>query len=114
MFPFAFSFLGLFAMPFLLSTEDDETLMSINTCCFYIVYAMVLMVTVPIFIVVNLLLAPFAYFKTVVHKFKLYRHYKASSTLSSFLLYIVIGFPLLLCSQIMDLYYFILHSFSDK
>ena len=37
---------------------------------------MVLMVTVPVFMAVNLLLAPFAYLKTVVHKFKLHRHYK--------------------------------------
>ena len=114
MFPFAFSFLGFFLIPFLLTIEDDEVLQSINTCTFYIVYSMVLMVTMPVFVAVNLLLAPFAYLKTVVHKFKLHRHYKASSTLSSFLLYIVAGLPLLVCSQIMDIYYFTVHTFSDK
>ena len=114
MFPFAFSFMGFFLIPFLLTIEDDEVLQSINTCTFYIVYSMVLMVTMPVFMAVNLLLAPFAYLKTVVHKFKLHRHYKASSTLSSFLLYIVAGLPLLVCSQIMDLYYFTVHTFSDK
>ena len=114
MFPFTFSFMGFFLLPVFWLVDDDEVLQSINTCCFYVVYSMVLSVTLPIFMAVNLLLAPFAYLKTVVHKFKLHRQYKASSTLSSFLLYIVAGLPLLICSQIMDIYYFLVHTFSEK
>ena len=75
---------------------------------------MILMVTLPVFMAVNMLLVPFAFLKTVVHKFRLYRHYRASSTLYSFLLYLLLGIPMLLCSQVMDTYYFILHSFSNK
>ena len=107
MFPFAFSFLGFFAMPFLVVIEDHQMLEAINTCCFHIVYLMILMVTLPVFMAVNMLLVPFAFLKTVVHKFRLYRHYRASSTLYSFLLYLLLGIPMLLCSQVMDTYYFI-------
>ena len=78
MFPFGFSFLGFFTLPFLIFTENRKTLESINSFCFHIVYSMVLMITLPTFIIFNIVLAPFAYLKTVVHKFKLWRHYKAS------------------------------------
>ena len=44
---------------------------------FHIGYSMtVAIVALPLFIVVNLALLPFAYFKTLTHKFILWRHYK--------------------------------------
>lgn len=114
MFPFPFAFLGLFSMPFLLLIASRDTLVKINKVSFHILYLMVILVILPIFIVFNLALAPFAYLKTVAHKFRLWRHYKASTTLAAFLFYIIAGMPMLVCSQITDIYHFLQHSFSDK
>ena len=79
MIPFIYSFLGLFTMPFLLTMHDHETLVSINNFCFHVAYSTtVAMVALPIFLAVNLALIPFAYLKTLGHKFALWRHYKSN------------------------------------
>ena len=114
MVPFVFSFLGLFSMPFLLTVHNEDTLASINNFVFHIAYSVVAMITLPIFLAVNLALLPFAYLKTVAHKFTLWRHYKGDSSCLNFFSYILFGLPLLACSQFTDAYFFILHSFSDK
>ena len=81
MLPFGFSFLGFFSMPFLILSEESSTQKSINGYLLHVGYFIVIMFTMPVFLAFNLAVAPFAYLKTIVHKFRLWRHYKGSNTL---------------------------------
>lgn len=77
MVPFIYSFLGFFAIPCYVSVHNHKTLESISNMMFHIAYSTtVAMIALPIFMAVNLALLPFAYLKTVVHKYALWRHFK--------------------------------------
>ena len=77
MLPNVYSFLGFFSLPLLLTVSNRDTLVSINNFLFHVAYSTnVILVALPVFLVVNFALIPFAYVKTVVHKFLLWRHFK--------------------------------------
>ena len=98
MFPFSFSFISLLAMPVLLLTDDKEILIAINNFCQRVVYAPVALIVLLVFIVINLFFLPFAFFKTLAHKFILWRRTKGSFQCQSLIYYLLLGIPLLIAS----------------
>jgi len=113
-FPFNFSWISLLVMPFLLYIKDKETLKYINGVCYYLVYSPLSLLILAIFVVVNLILLPFAYLKTVLHKTLLATRYNSSSYLKHLFIYIVMGIPFLLCAQFSDAYRFMVHTYDTK
>ena len=67
-----------------------------------------------VFMAVNLILLPFAYLKTALHKFLLAIRFNSSSYLKNLGIYIVMGIPFLLCAQFSDVYRFMVHTYDTK
>ena len=76
MVPFITSWLNLFTMPAFLCVKERGTLASLNNVVFCINYLPVSIVVLAVFMAVNLILLPFAYFKTVAHKIALVNRLK--------------------------------------
>lgn len=107
-----FSIIGFFLIPFYCCIKDKKRLERFNTrfylfchVCFYIPLSC-------IFVGLNLLMVPFAYLKTCIHKVNLFRQGIVSFV--SCLAYVVIGLPILLYAQMTDLWAFFKASFSRK
>ena len=66
--------------------------------CFFIVYFPISLMLLAIFMAVNLILLPFAYIKTIIHKSLLFKRYKSKSFSQGLIIYILLGVPFLLCS----------------
>ena len=64
--------------------------------------------------VVNGVMLPFAYIKTIVHKALLAKRFKSSNYCIDLFVFTLLGVPLLLCSQLTDMYYFFVHSYSPS
>lgn len=114
MFPFPASWLSMLSVPCLLMIKDRKKMAMINQVFFIMVYAPISLVTLSLFMAVNLALLPFAYLKTLVHKIVLWRVYKGKSQAMNFFVFLLLGIPMLLLSQFTDAFYFILHSYSTK
>lgn len=78
MIPFTFSWLSLIMVPIVFLVKDPQSLETLNEYCLNVAYFPVALCTLAFFMVVNLILLPFAYLKTVVHKFAILRRYKSS------------------------------------
>ena len=113
-FPFVFSWVSLLVMPLMLWVKDKKSLKKINSVCYYIVYAPFSLCFLALFSAVNLLLLPFAYLKTVLHKIFLLKHYKSRTYCKRLGIYVVLGIPFLLCAQFTDVYRFLVHSYDSK
>ena len=98
MFPFVYSWLSLFVMPFLLCIGDKDTLENVNRTAYFIVYAPISLVILIVFMCVNLMLLPFAYIMTVVHKVILLRRYRSKYQWQALISFVTLGIPLLLAS----------------
>ena len=98
MFPFVFSWISLLVLPILSCTSDREVLVTINNFCFKIVYFPVSIILLVIFMTANLILLPFAYIKTIVHKFLLLRRYRGIYQCQALVTFILLGVPILLCA----------------
>ena len=114
MFPFIFSFVGFLMLPFFSMIKDKKKLENINEWAFKIYYFPITVVVLAIFIAVNLVLLPIAFFKTVLHKFLLFKKYKGREHTKNVLVFILLGIPLLLGSQFTDMYNFFKHIFKAK
>ena len=64
--------------------------------------------------VVNLILLPLAYFKTIAHKIILLYRFRTMNQIKNLLVFIAIGIPLLVLAQFPDAVRFFIHTFSDK
>lgn len=98
--PFAFCLL-----PFYILVKDKARLLRINQRFFKAVYGFFAILFGAVFLAVNLVLMPFAFLKTCVHKISLIR--KGMITVLDCLAYVVLGLPLLLVSQLTDLWAFL-------
>ena len=98
MFPFIYSWLSLIVMPFLICISDSSTLQKINHVAYIIVYAPISLVILLVFMCVNLILLPFAYLMTVVHKVILLRRYRSKYQFQALLSFLTLGIPLLIAS----------------
>ena len=67
--PFFFSWLSLILLPFMAFTSSDKTRMRINYWACSFAYLPLSLCLLAIFMIVNAALIPFAYLKTLSHKF---------------------------------------------
>lgn len=107
-----FSVISFCLLPFYCFIRDKKKLESFNTRfylfmqgCFYVPLSAV-------FISLNLLMVPFAFLKTCVHKVNLLR--KGIVTFRACLAYPIIGLPILLYAQLTDFWAFLKASFSTR
>ena len=112
--PFIFSWLGLIVSPCLNMVSDRSGLIAINKFIFVINYIPIFLLALVLFVTVNLLLLPLAYFKTIYHKYTLFKLYRGGYQCQSLVFFILLGIPILLCAQFPDIYYFLIHSFGFK
>ena len=104
-------------IPFYLVIKDKATLLSLNNGYYKVQYLFIIIPCAAIFIVLNLLMTPFAYLKTCLHKINLLRKGKSvggdgAIPFGSFLFYILAGLPFLLISQLTDIWAFLKQFFS--
>ena len=92
-------------LPFYVLFKDKERLLKLNSIVYGLVYAIIAVNLSAFFIAFNLLMAPFAYLKVCLHKFNLGRSGLTSFT--NFFGYVIIGLPVLLVSQVTDLWAFL-------
>ena len=78
MLPFALSWISLLVLPFLYVIKNRTTLFMINKVVFVANYFPIFLVTLIIFMAMNLVLLPFAYLKTIFHKITLLRRYRGA------------------------------------
>ena len=114
MLPFYFSWLSILVSPALLYFKDNKTLKAINRTCFIIVYLPFSLILLLMFCSVNLILLPFAYFKTIAHKAVLFSRYRSPSHLKNLLIFIPFGIPILLIAQFPDAVNFMRQTYSRK
>ena len=94
--------------------KNRKGLINLNKFIFVINYTPIFLLTLVLFVVVNLLLLPLAYFKTIYHKWALFKLYRGAYQCQSLVFFIILGIPILLCAQFPDIYYFLIHSFGFK
>ena len=110
-----FNLITMLMLPIMLCIKDRKKLESFNMAVCKLVYVPVALFMALYFAIVNFLLIPFAYIKTIVHKFKLYKTAGGMPLYrNNLVIYILFGVPLLLISQITDLYWFFKHSYKWK
>ena len=114
MLPVYFSWLSVLVLPLMIVIKDKETLRKINKFCFILVYAPFSLVLVVVFISVNLLLLPIAYFKTLIHKALLFQRYRNSSSLQNLFIFFLLGIPLLVLALFPDTYRFVRHTYTSR
>ena len=114
MLPFIFSWIGLLLLPVILMVKDRRKLDKLNEICFVCVFGIQSSVLIIVFMAVNLLLVPFAYLKTILHKVLLLKSYKGRYQIRNLFIYVVLGLPFLICSQVTDVYHFVQHTFKSR
>ena len=112
MVPFPASWLSVLSIPCLCTIKDRKKLANLNQVLFRIVFAPISLIVLAIFMAVNMTLLPFAYMKTLVHKILLMRKYKSKTQIVNFLIFFVLGIPMLTITQITDAVYFMKHTYS--
>ena len=113
--PFYFSWLSLILLPFMAFTSSDKTKRRINFWACSIAYLPLALCLLVVFMVVNAVLIPFAYLKTVSHKFVLVTRARCHSqgSTKNLLFFIFLGIPILVLSQFMDAYKFMKHAYGS-
>lgn len=107
-----FNILTFLCLPFLLCTKDLGKLHKFNKVVCRIAYFPVLILTAFYFTVCNFFLIPLAYFKSVFHKYRLWKkHGWLPLYRNKFWCFLFFGIPLLLVTLVTDLYWFVKHSY---
>ena len=106
-----FNVLIFLLTPLFLIIKDKDALEVINSFLLRVCYLPVVLVTTCIFIVANLLMLPFAYFKILIHKFLLLIRTNQSECLKNAMVWMLFGLLILFMNQITDLFYFLKLSF---
>ena len=92
--------------------KDRDKLEKFNSFCCKMIYVPICLFISAYFVICNLVLLPFAYLKSLFHKYRLYKNTNGLPQYRRKLcIYFFFGVPLLLISQLTDLYYFIKHSY---
>jgi len=117
-----FNLLVLPLVPFYLLIENEVTLKSFNIIVCKILFVPYATIYTCVFIVFNLVMAPFGYLVAIFNKFKMLcssrvmKAFKRSTgtLVVDLLVFTICGPVMLLCSQVTDLFYFVLHLYSWK
>ena len=96
MFPFPFVWMSLLFLPVAVFVKDKKLLEKISKVCFLIAFCPLAIVILAYFMAVNLILLPFAYVKTIVHKAFLLNSYRGANHCQSLATWVLLGVPLLL------------------
>jgi len=112
--PFILSWIGFLFVPVFYFVKNQRRLKQINDAAIKFVFGIYAALLLAVFMAVNLALVPFAYVKTLIHKVTLFRHYHGKDQLKNVAVFALIGLPLLLCSQVTDVYYFLRHTFKSR
>ena len=92
-----FNLLTMLCLPFMLCIKNRKKKDAFNMTICKICYLPVMFFTSLAFIIMNLLLVPFAYGKSLAHKYRLYKnHNSAAYYRNKFLCYIFTGIPMLI------------------
>ena len=105
---YPFNIITFFLMPYWICVKDRKKLKAFNDGVYGVAYFFVTIIISAVFIAFNLVMLPFAYLKTCVHKVNLLRQNKIQC--SACFGYFLLGLPLLLISQVTDLWSFIVQS----
>ena len=100
-----FNIITFFLIPLFLRS-DKGSVKRMNTRLTKITYAPVCFVNVLFFVSINLMLAPIAYLKTLLHKLLLTCRVNSCTNFCTFCFYFLLGLPMILISQFTDVYYF--------
>ena len=101
-----FNIITFFLIPLFLR-KDKNAVKKMNTRLTQITYTPVCLVNVLFFVSINLLLAPIAFLKTLLHKLLLTCRVNSCINFGIFCFYLLLGLPMILISQLTDVYYFI-------
>lgn len=107
-----FSILSFLLLPVYFCLKDKAKLKFLTNTVFMTLYCVVSFFLSIYYVIANLLMMPFAFLKTVMHKVNLYRMKKIAGF--ECWKYAVVGLPLLLISQLTDLVTFLKVSFSNR
>lgn len=99
-------------LPIYTCISNRDTLESFNRGVFKTIYAVFLIPLSALFLALNLVMLPFAYLKTCYFKIRL--TLKGRIEASEIFVYIVIGLPVLIFTQVTDLWDFLKLSFSTR
>ena len=105
-----FNLASMFFLPIMLCMKDKVKLKTINLAICKVIYFPILLVSSLYFFIASLVLTPFAYFKMIIFKYKLYKG-SCEELCKKCGLYILIGLPMLLIGCFTDLYWFVCHSY---
>ena len=104
-----FNVISVLILPLLLFIDDREGLMDFNMMLCKLIHLPVLVLTSLLFFASSLLMVPFAYVKMLTLKYRLYKK-SSEEVYRKFVMYLLIGIPILLISCFTDLYWFVKHS----
>jgi hypothetical protein len=102
-------------LPFFACNHKKQKLRRLNNVLVKFIFMPFALIYACIFTIFNLLMMPFAYLKTCYEKGKQIfiddspDAEQQQKPLRKFLFYLLLGIPLLLATQITDIYYFIIH-----
>ena len=105
--------LTLLFLPVMLCYKDKDNLKKFNSRLCRAAYFPICLISATLFTLVNFLMIPLAFIKSLVHKFELWKnHGWATKQRNSFWLFFFLGLPMLLITLFTDLYWFLKHSYS--
>ena len=90
--------------------KDKAKLKTFNLTITRVIYLPLSIVVAIFFMIINLLLLPLAFLKTLLHKMILLYRLPSKKRCLSLSLYFLLGIPMLLISQITDVIHFFVHS----
>ena len=112
-----FNTLALLMIPFYLFVKNESVLIRVNDIFTKVLYAPIALLITLLFIVLNALLLPFAYFAAILKKIKLLRSQRKPNfrlsegatpqTCLDLTVFIFAGLPILALNQFKDAYHFL-------
>ena len=111
-FCYPYSMFGFLTLPFYCCIKDKKRLQRMTKTIYYSIYTPFLIIISVIFLAFNLIMMPFAFLKTLIHKILIVS--RGEIPFYSIFSYLVIGLPLLILSQFTDLWAFIKSSFFTR
>ena len=103
--PYPFCVITFLLLPIYLLVSDKETLLAFNKGVYRVFYTFFSLLIGAVFLALNLAMMPFAYLKTVLMKLILVKN--GGISICDAVFYIIIGLPVLLISQVTDLWEFL-------
>ena len=118
-----FNLMALLMIPFYLFVKNERVLIRVNDIFTKVIFAPIALLITVIFMAINALLLPFAYFVAILKKIKLLRNQRkpnfrliegaSPQTCLDLTVFILLGLPILLLNQFKDAYHFLMLIYRD-